>query len=65
MRSPSKAPPVFLFVGSTETMAMLLSLKSIRKRRTSSSTSEDFPAPPVPVIPKTGTTFLSFFIDCS
>ena len=29
--------------------------KSSRKRRTNSSTSEDLPAPPVPVMPRTGT----------
>ncbi len=32
-----------------------LSSWSMRKRRTSSSVSDDFPAPPVPVIPSTGT----------
>ena len=52
--SPSNAPPVFRFDGSTETMAMVLSSKSIKKRLTNSSTKEDFPAPPVPVIPNTG-----------
>ena len=55
IRSPSKAPPVFLFEGSTETTAIFLSSKSTRNLRTSSSTKEDFPAPPVPVIPNTGT----------
>ena len=35
-----------------------------KKRRTSSSTSEDFPAPPGPVIPGTGTA-RSSTIDCS
>jgi len=34
-------------------MAISLSLKSKINLLTSSSTSEDFPAPPVPVIPKT------------
>ena len=63
MRSPSKAPPVFRFVGSTETIAIFLSLKSIRKRRTSSSTNEDFPAPPVPVIPRTGVLIFCFSIS--
>ncbi len=52
IRSPSNAPPVFLLEGSTEITPIYLSGKSIRKRRTNSSTSEDFPAPPVPVIPK-------------
>jgi len=37
----------------------VLSLKSIRKRLTISSTIEDFPAPPVPVIPSTGTADFS------
>ena len=55
IRSPSKAPPVFLFEGSTETTAIFLFSKSTRNRRTNSSTKEDFPAPPVPVIPNTGT----------
>ncbi len=54
MRSPSKAPPVFRFDGSMEMMAMVLSLRSARNLRTISSTSDDFPAPPVPVIPRTG-----------
>ena len=54
MRSPNKAPPVFFFEGSTETKAIDFSGKSIKKRRTNSSTIDDFPAPPVPVIPKTG-----------
>ena len=35
-------------------MAICLSLKSTKKRRTNSSTKLDFPEPPVPVIPKTG-----------
>src|SRR5690606_1018365 len=59
MRSPSKAPPVFFFEGSTEINAIFFSGKSIRKRRTNSSTIDDFPAPPVPVIPKTGTDLSS------
>ena len=62
IRSPNKAPPVFLFDGSTETIAICLSSKSIKKRRTNSSTKEDLPEPPVPVIPRTGT---SFFTDSS
>jgi hypothetical protein len=40
--------------GSTEMTAMVLSAKSARKRRTSSSTRLDLPAPPVPVTPSTG-----------
>ena len=54
IRSPNKAPPVFFLLGSTEIMAMVLSVKSYKNLRTNSSTNEDFPAPPVPVIPKTG-----------
>ena len=52
--SPNNAPPVLRFEGSTEMMANRLSVKSIKKRRTNSSTKDDFPAPPVPVIPNTG-----------
>ena len=52
--SPRRAPPVFLLDGSTETMAMVFSLKSIKNRLTNSSTRDDFPEPPVPVIPRTG-----------
>ena len=52
--SPKSAPPVLRFEGSTEMIASRLSLKSIKKRRTNSSTKEDLPAPPVPVIPNTG-----------
>ena len=55
IRSPSSAPPVFRLVGSTEMMPIVRSGWSIRKRRTSSSTSDDLPAPPVPVMPRTGT----------
>ena len=54
MRSPKSAPPVFLFEGSTEIIPMVLSLKSSKNLRTSSSTMLDFPEPPVPVIPSTG-----------
>ncbi len=57
MRSPSKAPPLRRREGSTEMMAMVLWSKSARKRRTSSSTSELLPAPPVPVMPSTGMVF--------
>ena len=60
--SPSKAPPVFLLDGSTEINPIVFSGKSIKKRRTNSSTKEDFPAPPVPVIPRTGVLLVSFFL---
>ena len=59
MRSPNKAPPVLRLEGSTEMMATRLSSKSIKNLRTNSSTREDFPAPPVPVIPSTGTMAFS------
>ncbi len=52
--SPNNAPPVFFLEGSTEITAIVLSVKLFRKRRTISSVTEDFPAPPVPVIPSTG-----------
>ncbi len=56
IRSPSSAPPPLRRVGSTASTAMRsLSSWSSRKRRTSSSVSEDFPEPPVPVMPSTGT----------
>ena len=53
IRSPKSAPPVLRLDGSTEIIASVLSV-SIKNRLTSSSTKEDFPAPPVPVIPNTG-----------
>jgi hypothetical protein len=59
--SPNKAPPVLRFEGSTEINPIVFSGKSIKKRRTNSSTKDDFPAPPVPVIPKTGILDVSFF----
>ena len=59
--SPNKAPPVFLLDGSTEIKPIVFSGKSIKKRRTISSTKDDFPAPPVPVIPKTGVLLSLFF----
>ena len=52
--SPKRAPPVLRFDGSTDTKPIVFSGKSIKKRRTNSSTKDDLPAPPVPVIPKTG-----------
>ena len=60
--SPNKAPPVFRFEGSTETMAMVLSSKSIKKRRTNSSTRLDLPAPPVPVMPTIGVLSFEFCV---
>ena len=53
--SPNNAPPVFFFEGSTETIAIVFSGKSIKYLLTNSSTVDDFPEPPVPVIPNTGT----------
>ena len=56
MRSPSRAPPPLRRVGSTAMTAICsLSSWSSRKRRTSSSVSDDLPDPPVPVMPSTGT----------
>jgi DNA-binding MarR family transcriptional regulator len=55
MRSPSSAPPLLRRDGSIEITAMRsLSRWSRRKRRISSSVSDDLPAPPVPVMPSTG-----------
>jgi hypothetical protein len=54
MRSPSSAPPVRRRVGSTEITAMRIPGKLARKRLSSSSVTEDLPAPPVPVMPITG-----------
>lgn len=55
MRSPSSAPPDLRRDGSIEITAMRRrSCWSSRKRRISSSVSEDLPAPPVPVTPSTG-----------
>ncbi len=51
--SPKSAPPVFRLEGSTDTKPTVFSGKSIKKRLTNSSTKDDLPAPPVPVIPKT------------
>ena len=52
--SPSSAPPVFLLEGSTEIIAIVLSAESAKNLLTSSSTNDDFPDPPVPVMPITG-----------
>ena len=58
MRSPSRAPPLLRREGSIEmTATRSASSWSRRKRRISSSVSEDLPAPPVPVMPNTGTFF--------
>ena len=65
IRSPSRAPPVFLFEGSTETTAKRFSGKSNKNRRTNSSTIELFPAPPVPVIPKIGVAIPPAFSETS
>ncbi|MNL47783.1 hypothetical protein D3C87_1705890 [compost metagenome] len=54
IRSPNNAPPVLRLDGSTDIIASVLSLTSIKKRLTNSSTREDLPDPPVPVIPRTG-----------
>ena len=60
MRSPSKAPPLLRREGSIDITAIRSSSPwSKRIRRTSSSVNEDLPAPPVPVMPKTGTLWLS------
>ena len=56
MRSPSNAPPLLRRDGSIEITAMRMSSSwSRRMRRMISSVSEDLPAPPVPVMPTTGT----------
>ena len=62
IRSPSNAPPVFLLEGSTDINPIVFLGKSIKKRLTNSSTNDDFPAPPVPVIPRTGILEFSFFL---
>ena len=58
--SPNKAPPVFLFEGSTEIIPTVFLGKSTKNLRTNSSTNDDFPAPPVPVIPNTEASFPVF-----
>ena len=60
--SPKSAPPVFLFDGSTEIKPTVFSGKSTKNLRTNSSTNEDLPEPPVPVIPKTGVLEFLFFL---
>ena len=61
MRSPRRAPLVLRFEGSTLIRPMRFSGKAARNRRTNSSTMEDLPAPPVPVMPKTGTFGISLW----
>ena len=62
--SPNSAPPVFFLEGSTEITAIVLSVKLLRYRLAISSVTLLFPAPPVPVIPRTGRCwfFLSVFL---
>ena len=56
MRSPSSAPPLLRRDGSMLMTAMRsASSWSSRRRRISSSVRLDLPAPPVPVMPSTGT----------
>ena len=54
IRSPSNAPPVFFFEGSTDITAIVFVENLCKYLLTISSVTEDLPAPPVPVIPKTG-----------
>ena len=54
MRSPRRAPPVFLRVGSVASRATLASGLSLLTLSMTSSTRLDLPAPPVPVIPTIG-----------
>jgi hypothetical protein len=60
--SPNNAPPVLRFEGSTDTIPKVLSGKSIKNLLTNSSIKEDLPAPPVPVIPRTGTFTCAAFV---
>jgi hypothetical protein len=56
MRSPSSAPPLLRRDGiDGDDATRRLSSWSRRRRRISSSVSDDLPAPPVPVMPSTGT----------
>ena len=55
MRSPSSAPPVRRRVGSTATSAIERSGNHCSSRETSSSVTVLLPAPPVPVMPTSGT----------
>jgi hypothetical protein len=54
MRSPSKRAARFAFGWVDRDDGDGFVGKSSKKRRTSSSTIEDFPAPPVPVMPRIG-----------
>jgi hypothetical protein len=54
---------LFSFEGSTEINPIVFFRKINQERRTNSSTKDDFPAPPVPVIPSTGVLQFSFFLD--
>ena len=66
IRSPSKAPPLLRREGSMEMTAIRkLSAQSKRKRRINSSVNDDFPAPPVPVIPIVGIFLLTAFLRMS
>ena len=62
IRSPSNAPPVFLLLGSTETIAMVLVGFANKKYCTILSQTVDFPAPPVPVSPMMGIFGFVFFV---
>ena len=53
MRSPRRAPPVLRLDGSTEIMANFWDSLARKNRKISSSISDDLPAPPVPVMPRT------------
>ncbi len=57
IRSPSSAPPVRRRVGSMASTATRRSGKQRTTRLSSSSVSDDLPAPPVPVMPITGGRF--------
>ena len=57
--SPNNAPPVFLLEGSTQIIAICFSVNSAKNLLTNSSTKDDFPEPPVPVMPKTGSVMLA------
>ena len=63
IRSPNRAPPVFLLDGSTEIIPKVLFSKSIKNLLTNSSTKDDLPEPPVPVIPSTG-ILVDLFCEC-
>jgi len=65
MRSPRRAPPVLRFEGSTERMAIVISGRSLSARRTISSVRDDFPEPPVPVMPTMGTLRSPIFLVSS